>query len=106
MDRKEQEVMDGSPAEVSIVGGDAAEVFAHIRFQCGPVLEVGENGTTIEAIIQVLVDRLEGFQQGPFACTENAEAIYHLKGALTMLTLRTERRKEQGVEGTNKPHTS
>lgn len=106
MDRKEQEAMDGSPAEVNITGQDVAEVFAHIKFQCGPVLEVGENGTTIEAIIQVLAHRLQGFQQGPFACSENDEAIYHLKGALTMLTFRTALRKEQGVEGTNKPHTS
>ena len=94
----EQEVMDGTPALVE-------EPFVSIRFQCGPVGEVGANGTTIERIIQVLVDRLKGFQRGQFKCRENALAITKLQEAMLWLEFRTRLRTEQGVEGANRPHT-
>jgi hypothetical protein len=97
-----QESLDGSPATVDIFD-EGGETWAHIRFQCGPVKEVGENGTTIEAVIDVLVKRLEGFQKGAFKCRENESAIFHLLGAKHSLEARTKGRKERGVEGTNQP---
>ncbi len=108
-----QEVMDGSPCSVEL-GGRAALTpdirrdgdFGFIRFQCGPIAEVGINGTTIEALIDVLVTRLERFNAGPFRCRENSLAITHLEEALHWLQARTAKRQAQGVEGTNAPHTS
>ena len=96
-----QESMDGSPAEVFIFDSLGNDSHAAIRFQCGPVKEVGENGTTIEAVVDVLIKRLEGFQKGPFACDYNQEAIHALMLAKDALMVRTQKRMERGVEGTN-----
>lgn len=71
-----------------------------VRFQRGPVKEVGVNGVTNEALFAVVIDRLEKFQAGPFACAENASALWYLKGALRKLDERTAKRVARGVEGT------
>ena len=72
-----------------------------LEFQNGPIKEFGTNGLTQEVLLAVLIDRLEGFQSGPFACDENAEALFHLKRAVSFLNARTEKRVERGVEGTH-----
>lgn len=72
-----------------------------LRFQNGPIQEVGVNGITNEALLAVLIDRLEGFQAGPFACAENAEALAMLREAQHWLKARTMSRQERGVEGTH-----
>lgn len=103
------EAMDGSPCSVEL-GGQPRPVarddgdWGFIKFQCGPRSEGGSNGTTIEAMIDVLKERLEGFQRGPFACSENARAIVRLTDARHALSERTEKRQAQGVEGTNAAH--
>lgn len=99
MNQQEQQAMDGSPAVV-----DRPHI--HIEFQCGPIKEVGENGTQMEKVIDVLVDRLEGFQKGDFRCRENALAITKLEEAKQWLMYRTAKRQQQGVEGTNAAHVS
>ena len=93
---KEQEFIDGSPALIET---------EHIRvkFQLGPVEEFGVNGTQVEDVIQIVVNRLEGFQRGPFKCRENALAITKLQEALHWLEHRTREREVRGVEGANKP---
>jgi len=53
-----------------------------IEFQRGPVAENGVNGITNEALLAVVIDRLRGFQRGPFACRENAVALTHVETAL------------------------
>ena len=73
----------------------------YIDFQRGPIKEVGVNGITNEALLANLIDRLEGFQSGPFACELNAEALSHLQQALNCLHTRTKEREARGVEGTN-----
>ena len=70
-------------------------------FQNGPVSEAGANGLTHEALLAVLIDRLEGFQAGEYACEENSIALNNLKFALDALQERTRKRMERGVEGTN-----
>lgn len=74
-----------------------------IAFQNGPVKENGEgvNGVTHEALLAVLIDRLEGFQAGPYACPENARAILLLQDAMATLHTRTMKREARGVEGTH-----
>jgi len=75
--------------------------YVNIRFQRGPVKEVGVNGITNEALIAVVMDRLRGFQAGPFACRENASALKSLSMALDTLHSRTKDRLSRNVEGTN-----
>jgi hypothetical protein len=72
-----------------------------IRFQNGPVAEVGTNGITHEALLAILIDRLAAFQEGPYACPENQEALDNLCEAQGALHLRTLNRMARGVEGTH-----
>lgn len=71
----------------------------HVQFQNGPVAEAGVNGTTNEALLAVVIDRLESFQSGPFACHDNAMALLNLGEAMRWLKNRTTDRVARGVEG-------
>lgn len=73
-----------------------------ILFQNGPINEVGVNGITHEALLAILIDRLKGFQRGPFACGANAAALNHLEAARDVLLQRTRERMARNVEGTHK----
>lgn len=73
-----------------------------VLFQNGPIKEVGTNGVTHETLLAILEDRLAGFQAGPYACAENAEALDHIRAAQSILKRRTEARLARGVEGTHK----
>jgi len=72
-----------------------------ISFQNGPIKEEGYNGLSQEALFAIIIDRLEGFQGGKFACRENAVALTHTETALLWLTKRTLDRLARSVEGTN-----
>ena len=71
-----------------------------IKFQTGPIKEAGVNGTSQEALLAVVIDRLRSFQAGPFACRDNAVALTKLEEALMWLQKRTRDRMARGVEGT------
>lgn len=89
-----QEAMDGSPAWFK-------NEFIEIKFQCGPKQAVGINGAQIDEILGILIQRLEGFQNGRFACRENALVITKLEEALHWIQHRTADRQKRGVEGYN-----
>lgn len=74
-----------------------------IRFQNGPIGENGEgvNGITHEALLAILSDRLRSFQAGPYACNENADALFAVELAQRRLHDRTLARLQRGVEGTH-----
>lgn len=72
-----------------------------VLFQNGPIAEAGVNGVTHEALLAILVDRLESFQRGPYACRENAIALTKLQEAQHWLHHRTRARVARGVEGTH-----
>lgn len=74
---------------------------AALRFQNGPIAEVGPNGISNEALLAIVIDRLESFQSGPFACRENALALTKLQEAMHWLHHRTRARMARGVEGTH-----
>lgn len=74
-----------------------------LRFQNGPIKEVGTNGLTHEALIAVILDRMRHFQSGKYACRENALAITKLEEAMHWLNHRTRLRELRGVEGTHTP---
>ncbi len=73
----------------------------NIRFQKGPIKEAGYNGFTNEALLAVLIDRMEGFVSGPFNSTDNEDALANLKQAMYLLQKRTKDRLSRGVEGTH-----
>ena len=72
-----------------------------IQFQNGPIKESGVNGITNEALLAIVLDRLEGFQSGPYKCRENALAITKIEEAQHWLAHRTRLREQRGVEGTH-----
>mgnify|MGYP000886220090 CR=1 FL=1 len=76
-------------------------VMLPVRFQNGPIQEVGVNGVSNESILALVEDRLHGFQSGPFACRENAIALTKLQECMMWLQKRTRDRVARGVEGTN-----
>jgi hypothetical protein len=67
-------------------------VATSIKFQNGPIAEVGVNGLTHEALIAILIDRMEGFQAGPYANSYNSAALSALHAAAISLHERTRER--------------
>ena len=59
-----------------------------VYFQNGEPETVGINGITIEALLAICIDRLDGCQRGPFACGENDNAILALHDAMKALNKR------------------
>lgn len=87
----------------------------YLHFQNGPIQESGVNGLSNEALLEVLIDRMRGFQyarkpdgsfdesvRGKYACRENALALTYLEEAQMWLQKRTRDRLARGVEGTHK----
>jgi hypothetical protein len=72
-----------------------------ILFQNGPIAENGVNGITQEVLLAIIIDRLQSFQKGPYACRENALALTKLEEAKHWLFSRTLERMGRGVEGTH-----
>lgn len=71
-----------------------------VKFQEGPVSSSKDiNGITNESLLLIVVNRMEGFQSGPYACEENEEVLGDLRKALASLEKRTQDRKNRGVEG-------
>ena len=89
--------------EVTVAPGFAAldTVLHQIRFQNGPVREARINGLSQEVLLAIVIDRLRGFQSGPYACRENALALTKLEEAMHWLHHRTRAREQRGVEGTS-----
>jgi len=56
------------------------------------------NGTTLEEMLRVSIQRLEQLN-GRFPCVENEDALMHMNEALKQLNKRTEDRMKRGVEG-------
>jgi len=52
-------------------------------------------------LLEIVRDRLKGFQQGEFATRENACALTHIEEALMWMNKRIEDRAERNVLGTN-----
>ena len=75
---------------------------ADIQFQCGPRKEFDSvHGVLDTDLLEIVRDRLKGFQSGEYACRENACALAHIEEALMWLNRRVEDRIERCVIGTN-----
>lgn len=72
---------------------------ANVSFQNGPIQENGVNGVQNEDLLAIVIDRLEGFQAGNYACRENALALTKIQEALLWLEKRTADRVARNVEG-------
>ena len=75
--------------------GDITEV----NFQKGGIKEVGVNGITNEALLAVVMHRLQCFNDGPFPSRENSLALTKCQEAMHWLHARTRDRQSRGVEG-------
>lgn len=83
-------------------GADAERVdhpLLTLKFQHGPIKEVGDNGVADVQLYAVIIDRLRHFQAGPFADKYNADSLRHLEAALDAQHQRTRDRVARGVEG-------
>lgn len=91
---------DGKPA-----GGTASATGVKIEWQNGP-LGRGEdrkepNGAFVETLLGITRARILWYNDSGFECPENTEALEAIDTALAALNKRTERRENQGVEGTH-----
>lgn len=66
-----------------------------IPFQNGDPKEVGMNGYTNEALLAVVLHRLQEFQKGARPCRQNAIAITKIEEALMWLGHRSKEIEEQ-----------
>ncbi len=91
---------NGNPA-----GGSLSGKGLSIEWQDGPLGRgadrIEPNGAFVETVIAAAKSRLVFYQEGKFACADNAEMIEHLDAALAIAERRTARREAQGVEGTH-----
>lgn len=73
-----------------------------IRFQHGPRKDPNSTAGVLDTdLLEIVRDRLRGFQGGEFACRENACALTHIEEALMWMNRRVEDRIERQVLGTN-----
>ncbi len=80
---------------------DDAEPVTVIRFQHGARKEPDSTPGVLDTdLLEIVRDRLRGFQSGEFSCRENACALTHIEEALMWLNRRVEDRIERQVLGT------
>lgn len=87
------------------VEGQAGYESAPIKFQKGPIKEVGVNGIQNIDLINILIDRmihLQTMNEGKYACIDNEYMLAHLKGLKELDLARTAARLKRNVEGTSK----
>lgn len=73
-----------------------------ITFQNGPRKDPNSTPGVLDTdLLEIVRDRLRGFQSGEFACRENAVALTKIEEALMWLNRRVEDRIERGVLGKN-----
>ena len=92
-------------------GSGAAHIFdmhiaghsvGSVQFQKGPRnVEGSTPGVTEAALLAILIDRLRGFQAGPYGCRENAIQLTHLEECLHWTKARADERAKRGVLGKN-----
>lgn len=91
----------GAPHHFKVLRVEDGIHVGEVNFQEGPIKEAGVNGVANEDLIGMVLARLRAFQEGPYACRENAIAITKLEESLMWLRKRTNDRIARGVEGTH-----
>ena len=83
-------------------GPEDRQEVAFIQFQHGPRnVEGSKPGCTEAVLLAILIDRLRGFQAGPFASRQNALMLTKLEEALHWTRDRADERAQRGVLGQN-----
>ena len=73
-------------------GKSGYQFIKDLNFQIGDPRVFGVNGVTNEALLAIMIHRLQGFQNNPATnCSENQEAINHMELAMEALYSRTHR---------------
>lgn len=92
----------GAYHDYDIVDPRGPEVaLACIEFQKGPRKDPNaRHGVLDSDLLEIVRDRLKAFQDGPYACRENACALTHIEEALMWMNRRVEDRIERQVLGT------
>ena len=98
---KETEYEYNAPHLYTINKVENNEEICRIDFQKGPIKDCGINGTSIEDLVAICIDRLQHFQNSKFYCKENQMALNRLEETLMWLRKRTSDREAKGIEGTN-----
>lgn len=96
----EASITDVKKARI-VTAWNMAAAAAPIVFQNGPIGEVGTNGVTHEALLEICADRLRCFQTGLYSSRDNACALTKIEEAMLWLKKRTWDRMARGVEGTH-----
>lgn len=87
----------GANIHYDIQAGEGSPML-RIKFQEGnPAQEI--NGIPNEALLSIVIDRLQGFQRGDFGTRETAVALTNLETALMWMQKRTRDRIDRGVIG-------
>lgn len=82
--------------------GETYPFCCRIQFQNGPRTSPDSiHGALDTDLLEIVRDRLIGFQSGEFATEYNAKALEHLELALMYMNRRVEDRIERQVLGTN-----
>ena len=89
------------PGHYYVISHPANGVYAEVMFQNGPVKEVGVNGLTNEALLELVLHRLRILNTN-FPCRENSLAITNIEQGVMWLEQRTKDRVKRNVEGFNK----
>ena len=92
--------ISGFNTETNPEGPEATISELILYFQNGVLPEVGANGVTPQILLEVLIDRFEGFQKGPFKCEENDVALSGMRKALDAIKARMANREARGVANT------
>jgi len=103
-DERDPDAGNGSREYVAHTDGHdgLAVLCAHVSFQRGqPGLESSKPGATNEVLLAILIDRMEGFQDGPFRCRESAIVLTKLQECMHWLRHRADERARRGVLGKN-----
>jgi hypothetical protein len=74
------------------IGKPGYQFIKDLNFQIGDPGVYGVNGVTNEALLAIMIHRLQGFQNNSSTnCSENQEAINHMELAMEALYSRTHR---------------
>jgi hypothetical protein len=93
---------DGSGAAHFYILSIDGETIATIQFQKGPRnVEGSLPGATEAALYAILIDRLDGFQRGPYPSKEGAMQLTKLQECKMWARERADERAKRGVLGTN-----
>ena len=86
--------------EYTVMDSNDKMIMGYIRFQQGARGGVDlPNGLRDDDLLEIVRDRLKGFQTGPFPCEENEKAVACIEEALGYLKQRTDSRFDRGVLG-------